>query len=171
MATTREVPLKPGECALLIIDMQEYCAVPGKGLFANVDPNNIGEEHSYFFDRLKNTTIPALQNLLKAFRAKKSQADVIYTYIECLTEDGRDQSLDYKLHDFMVPKGSPDAKILKDIEPVGDEILLPKTSCSVFNSTTIEYILHNLGKLKFFNNVTFKFESLYLGKDNHPDYS
>ena len=146
MAATREVALKCGESALLIIDMQDYCAVAGKGLFQDVDPNNVGKEHAYFFDRMKNITIPAIQNLLKAFRAKQGKADVIYTYIECLTKDGRDQSLDYKLSNFLVPKGSPLANIVKEIEPEENDILIPKTSCSVFNSTNVEYVLRNLGR-------------------------
>lgn len=74
------------------------------------------------------------------------QIEVIYTYIESLTKDGRDQSLDYKLSNFLVPKDSPDAKIIDELTPVENDILIPKTSCSVFNSTNIEYVLRNLGE-------------------------
>ena len=72
--------------------------------------------------------------------------DVIYTFIECLTKDCRDQSLDYKLSGLHVPKGSPLAAILPEVAPEDDDILIPKTSCSVFNSTNIEYVLRNLGE-------------------------
>jgi ureidoacrylate peracid hydrolase len=44
-----------------------------------------------------------------------------------------------------VPKGSWDAKVLEAIAPEGDEIVLPKTSSSVFISTNIDYVLRNLG--------------------------
>ena len=74
------------------------------------------------------------------------QIDIVYTYIECLTKDGRDQSLDYKLSGFLVPKGSPDAQIIEQLAPEENDILIPKTSCSVFNSTNIEYVLRNLGE-------------------------
>ncbi|MGB7322571.1 MAG: isochorismatase family cysteine hydrolase, partial [Albidovulum sp.] len=70
---------------------------------------------------------------------------VMYTTIESLTLDGRDRSLDYKITGFHVPKGSWDGKVIDEIAPQGDEIVLPKTSSSVFVSTHIDYILRNLG--------------------------
>ena len=36
-------------------------------------------------------------------------------------------------------KGSPDAQVLAEIAPGRDEIVLAKTSSSVFNSTTLDY--------------------------------
>ena len=141
---SREVPLESGKCALLVIDMQRYCAVAGVGLHTDINP----KDQTYFFSQLANNTIPAIQALLSAFRGKPG-GEVIFTYIECLTEDGRDQSLDYKCTGFLVPKGSPDADIIDALKPLPDEIMIPKTSSSVFNSTNIEYVLRNLGKSRF----------------------
>ena len=155
---SREVPLESGKCALLVIDMQRYCAVPGCGLHANMDPDNIPEDHAYFFNQIANNTIPAIKTLLSAFRGKPG-GEVIFTYIECLTQDGRDQSLDYKCTGFLVPKGSPDAEIIVALKPRADEIMIPKTSSSVFNSTNIEYVLRNLGKSRCF---TRDFRSMLL---------
>jgi nicotinamidase-related amidase len=53
--------------------------------------------------------------------------------------------LDYKLSSFFYAKGSWEAKPLAEVVPVGDEILLPKTSSSVFNSTMLDYLLRNIG--------------------------
>jgi ureidoacrylate peracid hydrolase len=69
----------------------------------------------------------------------------MYTTIESLTLDGRDRSLDYKITGFNVPKGSWDGKVVEALSPDEDEIVLPKTSSSVFVSTHIDYILRNLG--------------------------
>ena len=44
-----------------------------------------------------------------------------------------------------VPRGSWDAEVLAEIAPEADEIVLPKTSSSVFISTNIDYVLRNLG--------------------------
>jgi ureidoacrylate peracid hydrolase len=44
-----------------------------------------------------------------------------------------------------VPKGSRLGKVVDEIAPVGDEIVIPKTSSGVFNSTNMEYVLRNLG--------------------------
>jgi ureidoacrylate peracid hydrolase len=71
--------------------------------------------------------------------------EVLYTVIESLTADGRDRSLDYKISGFNVPRDSSDARVLDVIKPIGDEIVVPKTSSSVFISTNIHYILGNLG--------------------------
>jgi nicotinamidase-related amidase len=62
-----------------------------------------------------------------------------------LTEDGRDRSLDYKLSAMSVAKGSFEAQVIAKIAPQRDEIVLPKTSPSVFNSTILDYLLRNKG--------------------------
>ncbi len=142
--TTRDVPIQKGKAALLIIDLQKYFAIPGVGIFKHIDPDNLGEEQ-YLFNRIEKSVIPCIQKLLKSCRTDH-RVEVIYTFVECLTKDGRDQSLDYKLTGFTVPKGSPGAAIIDAIKPEEDDILIPKTSCSVFNSTNIEYVLRNLGR-------------------------
>eukprot|EP00039_Didymoeca_costata_P021928 m.3257 g.3257 ORF g.3257 m.3257 type:complete len:687 (+) comp2721_c0_seq1:214-2274(+) len=126
--------------ALLVIDVQEYCSIPQKGTHSN----SKRDDNQYFFDRVDNIMVPNIAKLLTA--ARENAAEVIYTYIEALTEDGRDCSLDYKLSGpLLVPKGSPDARILDAIKPLPNDILIPKTSCSVFQSTNINYVLRNLG--------------------------
>ena len=69
----------------------------------------------------------------------------MYTVIQSLTADGRDRSLDYKLSGFHCPPGSADAEVLECIAPGPDDIVLPKTSSSLFNSTHADYLLRNLG--------------------------
>ncbi len=77
--------------------------------------------------------LPNMQRLQAACR--QAGIEVMYTVIEALTRDGRDLSLDYKISRLFVPgAGSPDAKVLDAIAPVEDEIVLPKTSSSVFIS-------------------------------------
>ena len=87
--------------------------------------------------------LPNLQRLLAACR--RAGVEIVYTVIECLTRDGRDRSLDYKLTGFLVPRGSPDAQIPDEIAPGEDEIVLPKTSSSLFNSTNFDYLMRNIG--------------------------
>jgi nicotinamidase-related amidase len=87
--------------------------------------------------------IPNLRSLIGACRA--AGMEVIYTVIQNLTADGRDRSLDYKLSGFFVAKGSWEAQVLAEVAPEGDEIVLAKTSSSVFNSTNLDYVLRNIG--------------------------
>ena len=143
---TKEVSLHKDECALLVIDMQQYCVVAGHGINECVDPDNVPENRAYFFSQLANNTIPAIQKVLSAFRSNPG-GEVIYAYVESLTEDGRDSSEHLKCGGHIIPKGSPDADIIDALKPLPSEIMIPKTSSSVFNSTNIEYVLRNLGKL------------------------
>eukprot|EP00985_Skeletonema_marinoi_P034779 scaffold44853_cov277-Skeletonema_marinoi.AAC.1 len=78
------------------------------------------------------------ERLLKSARLSKIQ--VIFTYLQALTDDCRDVSLDYKLSGDLsnLPGPSNPAKFLPGITPIdGEEICLPKTSCSVFQSTKL----------------------------------
>ena len=92
------------------------------------------------------TTAQALayrERILAAARANGVQ--VLHTIIEALTEDCRDASLDHKLSNLLVPKGHPLAPPIDELAPIRNEIVLPKTSSGVFNSTNIDYVLRNLG--------------------------
>lgn len=140
---TREQPLVLGQSALLFIDVQNFCAHPDGGEFKGLSVAERDARYRYYFDRLRTVALPNMRLLQAATR--KAGVEVLYTVIESLTLDGRDRSLDYKITGFHVPKGSWDGQVLKEIAPQGDEIILPKTSSSVFVSTHIDYILRNLG--------------------------
>ncbi|WGS19269.1 MULTISPECIES: isochorismatase family cysteine hydrolase [unclassified Bradyrhizobium] len=140
--TTREIPLKPKESALLFIDVQNFCVRRDGGEFKDVPDADIAGKYGYYFDRLRSVAIPNMQRLQAAFRA--AGIEVLYTTIESLTKDGRDRSLDYKITGFNVPKGAWDGKVIDEIAPGDDEIVLPKSSSSVFVSTHIDYLLRNL---------------------------
>jgi nicotinamidase-related amidase len=129
---TRDRPIRGGQASLLIIDVQN-------ATFSPKDASARPEFHAIATTRV----IPNIARLLAAFR--RANLEIIYTVMENITEDGRDRSLDYKLSGISVAKGSWDAKVIADIAPVRDEIVLPKTSSSVFNSTNLDYLLRNMG--------------------------
>jgi nicotinamidase-related amidase/Sec-independent protein translocase protein TatA len=79
--------------------------------------------------------------------------EVIFTYLQSTTKDNRDISLDYQLsgpllaqipnvttsmEDLFLPE------LMPSIHAGKGDILLPKTSCSVFQSTNLDYILRQL---------------------------
>ena len=140
---TREVPLDPKVSALLFIDVQNFSARRDGGEWKDMPPEEFDAKLGWFFTEFEGRVLPNMQRLQAASR--KAGIEVMYTTIESLTRDGRDRSLDYKITGFNVPKGSWDGKVLDDIAPVDDEIVLPKGSSSVFVSTHIDYILRNLG--------------------------
>ncbi len=143
MNPSRDIPLQPHQSALLFIDVQNFSAHRQGAEFKDMDAEEFNKKYGWFFARLEMRVIPNMQRLQAACRA--FGIEVLYTTIESLTLDGRDRSLDYKITGFHVPKGSWDGKVIEQIAPIGDEIVLPKTSSSVFVSTHIDYLLRNLG--------------------------
>ena len=143
MELTREKPLVASESALLLIDAQNFSAHREGGSFAGLEAEVFEARFGWFFRELEARVVPNLRALIEASRS--AGVEVIYTTIESLTLDGRDRSLDYKISGFHVPRGSWDARVLDALAPDEDEIVLPKTSSSVFMSTNIDYLLRNLG--------------------------
>jgi len=138
----REREIVPARTALLSVDMQnaEYSAE----LLARArTPGEAEAEKLYFLERLERTVLPNQQRLQAA--AREAGIEVIYTVIESLTQDGRDRSLDHKISRLHHPKGSWEAQVIPEVAPQGDEIIIPKTSSGIFNSTNVDYVLHNLG--------------------------
>lgn len=128
---SREVPIDPAHTALLIIDVQNYCARETAG------------RTEYFAWRLQDTVLSNIRRLQSACRL--AGIEVLYSVIENMTRDGRDRSLDYKISGIDVPRGSWEAQVLDEIAPSDDEMIFRKTSSNVFISTNIDYVLRNLG--------------------------
>lgn len=137
-----ELELTRVNTALLVIDMQYEDAHADYGLCARFKTRGEAEGVQYYVDRLA-LIVPNIQQLLAAFRERGME--VIYTRIESLTRDGRDRSLEHKGLGIHVPPGAFEGKILKELAPQDDEIVLTKTCGGVFNGTNIDYVLRNIG--------------------------
>jgi len=141
--------------AIVVVDVQRYLSSTEAENLATDDE----EKNSYLY----NTSLPRaignisrLVNILRQYRdditnGLSTGCEVIFTYLESLTDDNRDVSLDYKLSGpklSQLPGPSNRAKFLSNLRPSTSDgrgdILIPKTSCSVFNSTNIAYVLRNL---------------------------
>jgi nicotinamidase-related amidase len=131
-ATDRDAPIDPSTTALLVIDVQ-------KGIYHPA----AAETRPWFHRTATDIAIPNMARLIAAARA--SGAEVVFTVIQSLTRDGRDRSLDYKQTGFHFPPGSREAEVCDELAPGPDEVVLPKTSSSLFNSTAFEYLMRNIG--------------------------
>ena len=130
----RQRRVEPDRTALLVVDLQ-------KGEY-NARKSAAEPENAYLWDRIERTVIPNGQRLIAAFRRRGME--VIYTVVESLTLDGRDRGLDYKISGIFVARGSPEAGVVDALAPRPNEIVIRKTSSSLFNSTNFEYVLRNL---------------------------
>ncbi len=131
----RQRAVELDKAALLVIDLQ-------KGDY-NAEKIAAEPGDAYLWNRIADTVIPNGRRLLTACR--EARVEVIYTVIECLTLDGRDRGLDYKISGIFAAKGSWEAEVIDELAPLENEILIPKTSSSIFNSTNVEYVLRSLG--------------------------
>ena len=128
----RDKALSPAVTAVLIVDAQQ------SEIFEN---QRI--DHPDYWNAVHDRALPAMKRLIDEARAKG--CEIVYTVIEALTRDGRDRSLDHKLSGILYPRGSEGARVIPMVGPEDDDIVLPKTSSGVFNSTNIDYVLRNLG--------------------------
>lgn len=140
---SRDIPVDKTCTTVLYIDCQNFNCHRNGGEYKSMSSEEQERRFKWFFDKIDSETIPNLVDLQKASR--NNGLEVMYTVIESLTKDGRDRSLDYKITGFNVPRGSWDGKVIDALKPLDDEIVLPKTSSSVFISTHIDYVLRNLG--------------------------
>jgi nicotinamidase-related amidase len=139
--------LLKGKVALLVIDVQNTY------LERRPDPATLGGEalaryHAWtpFHERMNGTVIPNIQRLLARFRAK--ELDVLFARIACLRKDGRDRSLSQRKpgwNDLLLPKDERESQIIDALAPIGEEIVVTKTTDSALTGTSLRLVLANLG--------------------------
>jgi biuret amidohydrolase len=136
----------PKETVLLVIDMQNiYLERPE---CASLSPE---QQRSYdmwtpFHDRMHGQVIPGIAKMLKLARA--AGIECIFARIACHTNDGRDRSLSQKLpgwNNLLLPKNDLPSQMVPELTPIGDEIVITKTTDSALTGTNLRLILHNLG--------------------------
>jgi nicotinamidase-related amidase len=137
-----EPAIEPGRAALLIVDMQNQCVAPEGATMRKLHAAGLDDVARGFAERM-DLVVPNIRRLQDAFR--EAGIEVIHVRIASMTADGRDRGPSHKKLGHGAAPGSPDADILPDLAPVGDELVFSKTAGSVFCATNIEYVLRNLG--------------------------
>lgn len=134
-----DISLDPATTALLVIDIQNtYLEVP--------DDTEEASRWNPFFDRMNQTVIPNTADLMNW--ARHNGIEVMFARIACHKDDGRDRSLSQKKPGFnylLLPKDWPDSQIVPELEPLGDEIVVTKTTDSALTGTNLRLILSNMG--------------------------
>lgn len=139
----RPVAIKKRNIALLCIDMQYLDAAEGHGVFSDITTSGVPiEAQEYYFKSLQNVVLPNVRKLQDCFR--NQNLEVVHIRIQSLTQDGRDRSNGHKHLNLLAPPGSKEAEFLEEVAPVGDEIVINKTSSGVFVSSNIYYVLKNM---------------------------
>ena len=141
-----DLVLDPKQTALLVIDVQNtYLERPDR---ARLSP---GEQRRYdawtpFHERMHKSVIPRTAEMLKLARA--NGIECLFARIACHTKDGRDRSLSQKMpgwNNLLLPKNEKPSQLVEALQPLGDEIVVTKTTDSALTGTNLRLILHNLG--------------------------
>jgi nicotinamidase-related amidase len=132
-----------GTTALMIIDVQYVDADRDHGLGAAGKESGWTEEIEQYFSRLETLTIPNIRRLLDACR--DAGVPPIHVRIMSLAGDCSDTSARYKLFGILVPPGSKDSEFIPDVAPIDGEVVINKTTSSVFMGTNADFVLRNMG--------------------------
>ncbi len=134
-----DIVLARDRTALLVIDIQNTYLEPKE-----TDAET--RRWQPFYDRMNTIVIPNNARLLDWARGEG--IEVMFARIACQTEDGRDRSLSQKKPGFnylLLPKDREDSRIVPQLAPQGDEIVVTKTTDSALTGTNLRLMLRNLG--------------------------
>jgi nicotinamidase-related amidase len=141
--TPRELPFDPSRTALVVIDLQYACAHVD-GLMGRLARDQgkpwLLQERWDFVDEI----LPGVRRLQDACRA--SGVEVIHVRVKYLTSDCRDGQRSLAREVKARQANAQDIEFLPMVAPVGDEIIIDKTSAGAFNSTNIDQVLRNMGR-------------------------
>jgi biuret amidohydrolase len=135
----------PEQTALLVIDVQNtYLERPDRAALPPVEQRRY-DLWTPFHHRMRNSVIPRTARMLEF--ARSQGIECLFARIACHTNDGRDRSLSQKMpgwNNLLLPKNDLPSQIVPELQPVGDEIVLTKTTDSALTGTNLRLILHNL---------------------------
>ena len=116
----------------------------GKAKFERTKPHvNVGTIGHV--DHGKTTLTAAITRIQAACRSRG--IEVVFIRIGAMTRDGRDAAASRDRPQGAQPPywQDKDAQVLDEIAPIGDELVFSKTTGSGFTSTTLDYVLRQIG--------------------------
>ena len=134
-----DIVLNPTTTALLVIDVQNT-------YIADKDTSEETARWKPFYDRMNNTVIPNVAELITVCRERG--VEIIFARIACLKPDGRDRSLSQKKPGFnylLLPKDGEESQIVPELLPKENDIVVLKTTDSALTGTNLRLILRNMG--------------------------
>ena len=138
--------IKRTETALLVIDVQNtYLERPERSSLS-ADEQLRFDLWTPFHQRMTDQIIPRTAQMLKL--ARGNGIECLFARIASHTSDGRDRSLSQKMpgwNNLLLPKNEQPSQIVSQLAPIGDEIVVTKTTDSALTGTNLRLILHNLG--------------------------
>lgn len=134
------------ETALLVIDIQNTYLDDRKR--EQVPPGELARWEAWrpFNKRMREIVIPNTQAMIETFRENKQE--IVFARIACMTQNGRDRSLSQKKPGWnylLMPLNTEESQFVPELAPIGDEIVITKTTDSALTGTNLRLVLHNIG--------------------------
>jgi nicotinamidase-related amidase len=141
-----DMDLAGPETALLVIDIQNTYLDDRRR--DQVPPGELARWEAWrpFNKRMREIVIPNTKAMIEAFRG--NDLEVLFARIACMTQDGRDRSLSQKKPGWnylLMPLNTAESQLVEELAPVGDEIVITKTTDSALTGTNLRLVLHNMG--------------------------
>jgi nicotinamidase-related amidase len=138
----KDAPFDAAKTALLIIDLQ-YLDAHKDGWMGRLcrdqgKPSHLNERWDFV-----NEILPGVRKLQDACRA--GGVELIHIRVKYLTPDCRDGQRSLQQEAKARYSSPKDDEFLPEIAPMGDELIINKTSAGTFNSTPIDQVLRNMG--------------------------
>lgn len=132
--------------AMLVVDMQKFFLSKDGNDAKVFKENGTWGKWEPYFDHIEKITVPNNKRLIECCR--KNGVEVTYGRIACLKDDGSDRCLVQSTvgwNNIFLPISNPESAMLDEIAPVGDEIVVNKTTDSVSLGTNYSALMHNMG--------------------------
>jgi biuret amidohydrolase len=137
--------IDPRRTALLVIDVQNtYLERSDRGSLSGEALARF-DAWTPFHERMRGKVIPRTADVLAFCRAQGIEC--LFARIACHKDDGRDRSLSQKLpgwNNLLLPKNEHASQLVPELQPVGDEIVVTKTTDSALTGTNLRLILRNM---------------------------
>lgn len=138
-----------GATALVLVDMQRYCAVPGAGIWSLAHERDLGAEMSYYYEKLEIAT----QNLKRLLEAARREGIVVIHVNRdiAVATEMRKRSADRGSSDSGLDRGlhqrtfDDDPEPVEALRPLPGEIIVKKKGAGPFGITSIDHVLRQLG--------------------------
>jgi nicotinamidase-related amidase len=135
--------IDPRATALVVIDLQELCSgMDGQHARKAKELGKWADIEDYFV-RVRDVVTPNVARIAGGLRS--AGGTVIWARCRSLTPDARDNGR--RFHDFGIAVGcdSPQIELIDGVELEHGDVLLDKTTASVFLSTNLNVMLRQMG--------------------------
>ncbi len=133
----------PKQTALVVIDLQELCSGSNGQHARRAKELGKWADIEDYFGRVEELVVPNVARIATALR--DAGGTVIWARCRSLTADARDNGR--RFHDFgiFVACDSPEAELIDGVVLEHGDVLLDKTTASVFLSTNLNVMLRQMG--------------------------